>query len=251
MNIGYDDLRGDTVVQVAKLMAAAAITAPKSGGQLFLQGKPNFMETVIVDDVDTRQRIADWLRARGKERREAIWFRDAEVALAVDAILFVGLAPNWYPPNYDCGACGYATCAEFLHETKQLRDDSAELEFTGPTCNLRDIDLGIAVGSAAKTAAMHSVDCRCQTRVAVAARKLGVIRADVAVALSLSMTAKAVGFDRRIPEVDFDSLELPGTGTLPIGVPGGIRQGGARNRQRPRRPVAAGAQRTNRSTEGR
>jgi hypothetical protein len=40
--IGYDDLRADTVRQVAKLMAAAAITAPKSGGQLFMQGKPLF-----------------------------------------------------------------------------------------------------------------------------------------------------------------------------------------------------------------
>jgi hypothetical protein len=47
------------------------------------------------------------------------------------AILFVGLAPNWYPPNYDCGACGYATCAEFLHATKELRKESSELEFTG------------------------------------------------------------------------------------------------------------------------
>ena len=46
------------------------------------------------------------------------------------------------------------------------RDEGAaqtELEFAGPQCNLRDIDLGIAVGSAAKTAALHSVDCRCQT----------------------------------------------------------------------------------------
>jgi hypothetical protein len=40
---------------------------------------------------------------------------------------------------------------------------SDELEFTGPTCSLRDIGLGIAVGSAARTAAMHSIDCRCQT----------------------------------------------------------------------------------------
>ena len=177
-------------------MAAAAITAPKSGGQLFLAGKHNFIETVIVDDRDTRHDLAEWMRARGKERREAIWFRDADVAEAIDAVLFVGLA-DWYPPNYDCGACGYATCAEFLHATKPLRDDSAELEFAGPTCNLRDIDLGIAVGSAAKTAAIHSIDCRCQTRIAVAARKLGIIHADVAVALSLSMTAKAVGFDRK------------------------------------------------------
>ncbi|MHB8671204.1 MAG: DUF2148 domain-containing protein [Acidimicrobiales bacterium] len=237
-HLGYDDLRAETVVQVAKLMAAAAITAPKSGGQLFLAGKPNFMETVIVADAGTRGRLAGWMRARGKERREQIWFRDAEVAEAVDAILFVGLLPEWYPPNYDCGACGYATCAEFLHQTKRLRDESAALEFAGPVCNLRDVDLGIAVGSAAKTAAIHSIDCRCQTRAAVAARKLGVIRAGHAVALSLSMTHKAVGFDRRMPDADFDALDLPGTGTLPIGVEGAARYGGARNRQQRRHPIA-------------
>lgn len=235
-HLDYEAIRADTVRQVAKLMAASAITAPKSGGQLFIAGKHNFVETVIVDDATTKHELAEWIRARGKERREAIWFRDAEVAEAVDAILFVGLS-DWYPPNYDCGACGYATCAEFLHETAELRRDSAELEFAGPTCNLRDIDLGIAVGSAAKTAALHSIDCRCQTRVAVAARKLGVIQADVAVALSLSMTAKAVGFDRRIAEVDYDALDYQPTGTLPIGVPGGERHGGIRNKQQPRNPL--------------
>ena len=60
-----------------------------------------------------------------------MWFRDAEAAEAVDAILFIGLLPGWYPPNYDCGACGYATCAEFLHHTNTSRSRSAELEFTG------------------------------------------------------------------------------------------------------------------------
>lgn len=235
-HLDYDTIRAETVQQVAKLMAAAAITAPKSGGQLFLAGKHNFMETIIVTDNDTRHELAEWMRARGKERREAIWFRDAEVAEAVDAILFVGIA-GWYPPNYDCGACGYATCAEFLHATKPLRDDSAELEFVGPTCNLRDIDLGIAVGSAAKTASIHSIDCRCQTRVAVAARKLDIIHADIAVALSLSMTHKAIGFDRRMPDADFDTLDYPPTNTLPIGIAGAERDGGIRNRQQPRRAL--------------
>ena len=235
--LGYDDIRAGTVRQVAQLMAAAAITAPKSGGQLFLAGKPNFMETVITDALATRRQLAAWMRARGKERRERIWFRDADAAEAVDAILFVGLLPGWYPPNYDCGACGYATCAEFLHHTNTLRRQSDELEFTGPVCNLRDIDLGIAVGSAARTAALHCIDCRCQTRVATAARKTGLIQADHAVALSLSMTHKAVGFDRPMPETDFDTLDLPATSIQPVGVPGETRHGGARNRQAPRRPI--------------
>src|SRR5262249_26551172 len=107
-HLDYNALRADTVRQVAKLMAAAAVTAPKSGGQLFLQGKHLFIETVIVDDHDTLIRLAAWMRARGKERRETIWFRDADVAEAIDAALFVGLA-DWYPPNYHCAPCAYPT----------------------------------------------------------------------------------------------------------------------------------------------
>lgn len=232
--ITYDDLRVETVVQVAKLMAASAITAPRSGGQLMLKGKPNFFETIIIDDREILSELSKWMRRRGKERRENIWFRDADVADAIDAVLFIGLK-DWYPPNYDCGACGFATCAEFLHATKKIRDDSDELEFKGPTCNLRNIDLGVAVGSAAKTAAIHSIDCRCQTRIAVAARKLGVIESDIAIALTLSLTQKAVGFDRKMPEIDFDGLDLASTNTLPVGFAGARLDGdGARNRQKPR-----------------
>ena len=51
------------------------------------------------------------------------------------------------------------------------------------------------------------------------------------------MTHKSVGFDRRMPEIDFDALESPGTGTLPVGVGGAARYGGARNRQQPREPI--------------
>jgi hypothetical protein len=70
--------------------------------------------------------------------------------------------------------------------------------------------------------------------VAIAARKLGYITSEVAVALSLSVTHKAIGFDRRMPEVDFDSRDLPSTGTLPVAIEGAIRGDGARNKQQPR-----------------
>ena len=51
------------------------------------------------------------------------------------------------------------------------------------------------------------------------------------------MTHKAVGFDRPMPEADFDNLDLPPTGTQPVGVPGAARQEGIRNRQAPRQPT--------------
>ncbi len=43
----------ESVGHVARLCAVAAMTAPKSGGQLFLQGAKPFIETVIVDDKPT------------------------------------------------------------------------------------------------------------------------------------------------------------------------------------------------------
>ncbi len=189
--------------QVAQLCAVAALTAPKSGGQLFLKGSKPFIETVILEDKETLKRLSEWLRERGQKLKASIWFRDAEVAESLDLVLFIGLA-KWYPPLYDCGACGYATCAEFLRAKPDFRaEGSDDWEFPGPICQLRCIDLGIAVGSAAKVASLNNIDTRCQTRIAAAARHLGVIQSDLAVALSMSISHKNIFFDRKMPEVDF------------------------------------------------
>src|SRR5437870_11822275 len=64
--VGHVEIRAETVMQAARTMAGAAMTAPKSGGMLFLKGSPVFLETVIVDDSQTRKRLADWMRARGE-----------------------------------------------------------------------------------------------------------------------------------------------------------------------------------------
>ena len=85
------------------------------------------------------------------------------------------------------------------------------------------------------------MDAHRQTRIAVAARKLGLIHADLAVALSLTLTLtlthKAITFDRRMPDIDYDALTLASTETLPVAVPGAIRADGARNKQQPRQPT--------------
>ncbi len=199
-----EDVFRATLRTVAGLCAVSAMTAPKSGGQLFLKGSKPFIETVIIEDRQALAQMAVWLRDRGNKLRSAIWFRDADAAEKMDLVLFVGLA-KWYPPLYDCGACGYATCAEFLRARPTYEvEGSQDWEFPGPICQLRCVDLGIAVGSAAKTASLHNVDTRCQTRLAAAARHLGVIQADLAVALSMSISHKNIFFDKPIPEIDFD-----------------------------------------------
>src|SRR3989442_3895249 len=144
----------EVVENVAKMCAVSAMTAPKSGGQLFLKGSKPFIETTIVKDQETLHRLAEWLRARGTKLKNPIFFRDADTTEKVDLILFIGLE-KWYPPMYDCGACGDGTCNEFLRATPAHHtQESDDWEFLGPICQLRCVDLGIAVGSAAKLASM-------------------------------------------------------------------------------------------------
>jgi uncharacterized ferredoxin-like protein len=201
--MNQNEMFSDAVRHVAKLCAVAAMTAPKSGGQLFIKGATPFIETVIVEDKATLKRLADWLREQGQKHKEAIWHRDADTAEKLDLVLFIGLA-EWYPPQYDCGACGFGTCAEFLQARPNHKTEtSSDWQFDGPICQLRCIDLGIAVGSAAKTASLNNIDTRCQTRIAAAARRLKIIKADVAVALSMSVSHKNIFFDKKMPEVKF------------------------------------------------
>lgn len=211
------EMMQNAVRQVAGLCAVAAMTAPKSGGQLFSKGAKPFMETVFVDDRPTLDRLAQWLRTRGERLADPIWLRDAATAEKISGVLFIGLA-RWYPPQYDCGACGYATCEEFSRQAprQRLQTASDDWEFPGPICQIRCIDLGVAVGSAAKVASMHNVDCRCQTRIAAAARHLKIIEADLAVALALSVSSKNIFFDRKMPAVAPDGAAPPHQKSPPI-----------------------------------
>ena len=67
---------------VARLCAVAAMTAPKSGGQLFLKGAKPFIETVIIEDKEIFKRLAEWQREAAQihvafERRLHGLHRDA------------------------------------------------------------------------------------------------------------------------------------------------------------------------------
>lgn len=99
-----------------KLMAASARTAPKAGGK-------DFIEIVVITSEEDLKRIAESMKEYApKSTNEAYWLRDASNIENSQALLLIGLSKP-VTAGYDCGGCGYPTCAEFsknrqLHEKK-------------------------------------------------------------------------------------------------------------------------------------
>jgi uncharacterized ferredoxin-like protein len=170
----------DTVKMVGDLMAVAARTAPKAAGE-------DFIEISVLSDSE-RVALGNDMIQIGKERGIFGFERDGKNVLDCDAVLLIGLLPH-KGIGLNCGACGYATCAEF-------NSRSHDGDFKGPNCVVRALDLGIALGSAAKIASELNVDNRIMYRIGVSARRLGLGGGNVSHGVPLSATGKNIFFDR-------------------------------------------------------
>jgi uncharacterized ferredoxin-like protein len=179
----------DVAEMVAQLMAAAARTAPKAGGK-------DFLEIVVITKEEDLKRIAEAMKEYApKSTNEAYWNRDASNIENSHALLLVGFSKA-VTAGYDCGACGYQTCAEFAKQ-RELKDKA--MGYTGPHCVMRMLDIGVALSSAAKTASLLNVDNRVQQRVGAAARALGLVKAEVVMGIPLGVFGKSIYYDRQTP----------------------------------------------------
>lgn len=180
----------DIAINVAQLMAASARTAPKAGGK-------DFLEIAVISAEKDLKIIAAAMREHApKSTNEAFWLRDASNIENCHALVLVGLGKS-QAAGYDCGACGYASCAEFLKERKMIEK---EMGYSGPHCVMRMMDIGAALVSAAKTASLLNLDNRVQQRVGAAARALGYIKAEVAMGIPVGFYGKSIFFDRAAPK---------------------------------------------------
>jgi uncharacterized ferredoxin-like protein len=166
-------------------MALSARTAPKGKGQ-------DALVTRILAG-DELAALARGLDALGTDRGLRFFLRDAGNIAASDACLLVGTRRE-PAAGLNCGACGFPTCAEMLAaDTTKNRTF-----FTGPNCAVRMADLGIAIGSAVKTASIHNVDNRVMYSVGVTALALGLLGdCTVAYGIPLSASGKNIFFDRK------------------------------------------------------
>ncbi len=170
----------EVMLTVARLMELSAKTAPKAMGQ-------DYIKTKIVSKEDLPA-LADAMVAFGIKHNKKNFDRDAQSVRKSDAVLLISLCnPNKLGLN--CGACGYKNCTE-------LPDPISDTEFAGPFCVWRILDLGIALGSAAKTAALLNADNRIMYRVGVVAKELNLIEGELVVGIPISATGKNIYFDR-------------------------------------------------------
>ena len=170
---------------VAGLMALAARTAPKAKGS-------DFLEIKILQG-EALQSLADgmveYAQKMGKDKR--FFARDGENVRHSNAVLLLSLNEP-LPAGLNCGACGFDCCSDFSDQ-QQKKEGS---EFAGPLCAWRQLDLGIALGSAAKTASLHNADNRMMYTIGAVARARKLIAGDLVVGIPLSATGKSIYFDR-------------------------------------------------------
>jgi len=176
------------VKTTACLMAAAARTAPKTRGL-------DSLRTLILDG-DELEALAAAMEAKGQSKPTKVpsFARDAKNVRASGAVLLIGVTGEPKNPTVplNCGACGYGSCQEFINSAKAEGED-----FHGPLCIYQLLDLGIALGSAAKVSADLNVDSRIMYSIGAAARAAGYLAdCEVVMGLPLSVTGKSPYFDR-------------------------------------------------------
>lgn len=169
------------VLQVASLMELAARTAPKTKGEDFVQ--------VMIVSGDKLRELSEGMIKFGVAKKKARFDRDGGNVAASSAVLLIGLK-DAVAAGLNCGACGFANC-EALKAAPVV-----DTEFKGPICAYRHTDLGIAIGSAVKTAQIFNVDNRVMYRVGAAARWMGLVDWDYVLGIPLSATGKSPFFDR-------------------------------------------------------
>jgi uncharacterized ferredoxin-like protein len=155
----------EAVKTVAGLMALAARTAPKAVGLDSL--------TIEIVTAKDQEKIAAKMIAIAKETGMDFFRINGEQVRVSDALVLIGVAGE-KPLGLNCGGCGHATCAEMTKAGKAARANKTD--YAGPNCVFKVTDLGIAVGSAVKTASIHNADNRIMYSAGVAAMKLGIIK---------------------------------------------------------------------------
>ncbi len=166
--------RENLVIEAAKQIMIAARTAPKSCGT-------DFIEIGIIYGEDKLQ-LAKEMQKLFEETNRPLFLRDSKNVEQAQAVVLIGI--NEKPLMQDCGRCGFPICDNKPIDTP---------------CVFNSIDVGIAAGSACRTAMQLCIDSRLMYTAGRAAQRLSwpTPNSKQVLALLLSASSKNPFFDRK------------------------------------------------------
>ena len=172
-----EDMEMKAALEAAARVCAAARTAPKACGI-------DHMHTLTLTDAD-KDAVAAEMERLGEELGAAFFIRDAGNVRAAKVLVLMGIEETQRGLGEICGYCHFNDCGDCAAHNG--------------VCVYDPIDVGIALGSAAATAA----DCRMDSRILFsagrAAMQLGLMGEKVRLVygLPLAVTGKSPFFDRK------------------------------------------------------
>ena len=165
------------VLDAAARICAAARTAPKAKGE-------DYIVTLTLTDND-KDALADAMERYGEKMGAKFFLRDAGNVRSAQAIVLIGAKETQRGLNQMCRYCHKENCAD-CNQTDSL-------------CAMDAVDVGIALGSAAATAADLRVDSRILFSAGRAAIEEKLMGDDVTLVfgLPISISGKSPFFDRK------------------------------------------------------
>lgn len=172
-----ENLRTETLLNIAKQMMLAARTAPKARGIDHLE--------IAIAERQNIKLISQKMHETGTELNLPSFLRDADNILQSPVMVLIGTKIKSMGLK-KCGHCGFANCEE--------KD-----KYPSVPCSFNTGDLGIAIGSAVSIAMDNRVDNRIMYSVGDVIVELGLLGKDVKIAygIPLSATSKNPFFDRK------------------------------------------------------
>jgi uncharacterized ferredoxin-like protein len=161
------DAAREAVLEVAKMAAAAAFRAPQVTGRLKLKTEILTGEDLapIVEFFEAIYPISPVMYFDYQSLSHFLKQGDPP------PILLIGADMTRSELGWDCGACGFDSCAAFNAYSKENR--SRAMLWGGPTCNWKLIDFGAACDFACAAVAAHRFDCRAMGTIGAAAAGVG------------------------------------------------------------------------------
>ena len=169
----------ENTLNIAKLCLQAAYKAPQ------MTGKRNINSAIITGKdilpvIEVMEVFASFMSPMAID---AMSYRLAYEEDRCPTIIAFGTNARHSDLNYNCGACGFESCAKFNSYTAK-NEPSPGVAYEGPSCIWKLMEFGMAVDWASAAASQNNVTNRVQLSVGLAARMLGYVE-NCSIALGL------------------------------------------------------------------